>query len=126
MLNVLTQLRRVRRAGVRVTPSDVLGMWLLRVRAAQVLEAVAIGAEGGVDFPLHHAQTAYLAGSRPIEQARAAVIVAGRGQPVDLMAISACDIAGYDVVRVAQSGWDMARITTAGEFPGEGFRRPPT
>ncbi len=125
MLAWLTQFRRCRRAGVRVSHEQLIGMWLRRIRIAEVLEAVAIAAEAGVEFPVDHAEIAYLAGGRPIEQARAAVIVAGRGQPVELMAISACDLCNYDVVRLAQDGWDLSKVVGAADGPGEGYRRRP-
>lgn len=118
-----TQFRRCRRAGVQVTFSRLLGIWLRRVRAAEVLEAVAIATEAGVEFPVEHAEIAFLAGGHPLDQARAAAIIAGRGKPVELLAVSACDLAGYDVVKLAQDGWDLTRVVGAADGPGDEYRR---
>lgn len=122
MLAWFTQFRRCRRAGVRITFGDILSMWIRRVRAAEVLEAVAIANEADVEFPVDHAETCYLAGSRPIEQARAAVIQAARGEPVDLMAIMSCDICHYDVVKLAEDGWDLTKVVGATDGPGDEYR----
>jgi uncharacterized protein YqfA (UPF0365 family) len=125
MLAWIAPFRRLRRAGVRVSHEQLVGMFLRRVRLAEVLQAVAIAAEAGVEFPVDHAEIASLAGGRPIEQARAAVIIAGRGEPVELMAISACDLCNYDVVRLARDGWDLSKVVGAADGPGEGYRRSP-
>lgn len=121
MLAWLAQYRRCRRAGVRVTHEPLVGMWLRRVSVAQVLEAVAIAAEAGVSFPVDEAEVAFLAGGHPIDQARAAAIIAGRGEPVDLGVIAAYDLANLDVVRLARDGWEMSKCVS----PGERYRRRP-
>ncbi len=122
MLAWISRFRRCRRAGVKVTFSQLLAMWLRRIRAAKVLEAVAIANEAGVEFPVDHAETCYLAGSRPIEQAKAAVLLAARGEPVDLMSIMACDICHYDVIKLAKDGWDLTEVVGATDGPGDEYR----
>ncbi len=123
MLAWYTQFRRCRRLGVQITLSQVLGMWLRKVRASEVFEAVAIATEAGVEFPIDHAEIAYLSGSRPVDQARAAKVLADRGESLDLEAIMNCDICGFDVVRLAQDGWDMSKVGGAHDGPGDEYMR---
>lgn len=123
MLAWIAPFRRLRHAGVRVTHEQLIGMWLRRIRIAEVLEAVAIAAEAGVEFPVDHAEIQFLAGAHPIDQARAAVVLAGRGEAADLNAISGCDIVGYDVIRLAEDGWDLTKVVGAADGPGDEYRR---
>jgi len=123
MPSSLSLYRRARRLGIDITLHDLLGMLLRKVSPHVVLEAVVIAREAGVPYLPDEAETTHLADGHPVEIARAAAILAARGEEPDMEALMACDLVNYDIVRLVQDRRDYKTAVGGPNPPGPMYRR---
>ena len=123
MPSTLSLYRRARRLGLEITPADLLGMFLRKVNPRVVLKAVVIAREAGVPYSTHDAETAHLAGGHPVDIARAAAVLAARGEQPDMDALMACDLVNYDIVRLVQDRQSYKTAVGGPNPPGPMYRR---
>ena len=119
----LSLYRRARRLGLDITPADLFGMFLRKVNPRVVLEAVVIAREAGVPYSPDEVETAHLAGGHPVEIAKAAAILATRGEEPDMDALMACDFLNYDIVRLVLDRKDYKTAVGGPNPPGPMYRR---
>ncbi len=123
MPSTLSLYRRARRLGLEITLADLFRMFARRVSPRVVLEAAIVAREAGVSYSLEDAETHYLATAHPVEIARAAAILAGRGEHPDITALMACDLVNYDIVRLVQDRKDYKTAVGGPNPPGPMYRR---
>lgn len=95
---------RAKRAGLNLSPKEVLGLRLRKAPVGAIIRAAAAANEAQLPVTVGMLEVHALAGGHPEALIRAMVEARARGEEAPLDDVVALDLAGVDVVALARDG----------------------
>lgn len=115
--------RRAHHAGVAVGSIDLIGMAMRKSDVATLLTTAIHARQEGLDIPLAALKVHGLAGGYVKAVVEALMLAKQTGVAADWSSVTACDLAGRDVMAIVRERIEPARVVGAREYEGR-FRKP--